>query len=49
MDLYVAEMGSCGEGKLGNGWRRVMGEIVLLFGRVLDLYRTRIYAILSEN
>ena len=32
-----------GERKQGNGWQRVIGEILLLYGRIFDLYRNDIY------
>ena len=38
-----------GEGKLGGGWQRVIGEMLLLYGRMLDLYRNGIYDLLSEG
>ena len=38
-----------GERKWGNGWQRVMREILLLYGRISDLYRDDIYALLSKG
>ena len=31
-----------GERKWGNGWQRVIGEMVLHGGRIFDLYQTEI-------
>ena len=47
----VAKMKKCGERKKwGNGWQRVIGEILLLYGRIFDVHWNDIaYAILSEG
>ena len=30
---YIAKINSCGELKLGNGWQRSVGGILLIFGK----------------
>ena len=32
----------CGEGILAKGWQRVTGQMLLLYGRIFDLYQNGI-------
>ena len=40
----MARMKICAEGELGNCWRRVIDEVLLLNQRIPRFYRTGIYA-----
>ena len=35
--------------KRGNSWQRVVGEILLLYERIVDLYQNDLHALFSEG
>lgn len=49
--ILSAEKKLCGEGKSGNGWERVIKDVlvVLLYGRMFNFCRNGMYATLLEG
>ena len=47
--MPVTKYNRCGEGKVGKGWQIAIEEMLLLYGRIFDLYRSGIYVILLEG